>query len=314
MTGSLRAYQVFVTVVEQQNISKSAKLLNLSPSAVSKQLALLEERLSTRLVDRSTRSVVVTDAGRAFYRDCREILRLSLEAEEKVKESHGAIQGDLTLSVPHVLLTSAFTRLLKKFRDANPNVKLNLQVSDEPVNLIEEQVDFAFRIGHLRDSRLKAVYLVDTTPLLCATPAFVEEHGFPARMQDVDVENLLLPTYLNVGEKIRAMFPSQRVSAQLGNALEQCRGLTNSAQALYQMVRSDMGFAFLLDIMVAEDLIRGQLVQLLPDLKLPAQKVYMIFTKKDYSPKKEKAFIEFIKNNKQDLDSAAIELRELAHQ
>lgn len=293
--AKLQEYQTFVTVVELQSLAKTARALNLSPSAVSKHLAGLEEDLGVKLIDRSTRSLAVTDLGERFYQDCCQILRQVKDSEEKLRQARDKPYGKLNLSLPRVLMNPSFMRLMKNFTQNYPEIHLDFSVSDQLEDLVNGAIDFAFRIGDLDDSRLTARRVVETKPLLCAAPEFIGEHPQldPNKPCEAFVrQHLLIPTYLNLSTQTR------RITGAKGAVDLAANHTTDDAVGLYQMVKQGLGCAFILDLMVQQDIGSGALVELKPEFKLPAQPLYLVFHKRDYQPKKMQAFIEFINNNK----------------
>lgn len=301
--AKLHEYQTFITVVEQQSLSRTARILNLSPSAVSKHLAGLEADLGVKLIDRSTRSLAVTDLGERFYQDCCQILKQVKDTEERIREASDQPLGKLNLSTPRVLMNPSFAHLMKRFTRSNPEIHINFSVSDGIEDLVHGAIDFAFRIGTLSDSRLTALVMAETRPVLCASPEFVSEHPDLniSRPDDEFVrQHLVIPTYLNLSEKARQLTSRLPVRSEAqSNTMDlSTNHTTDDAVGLYQMVKQGLGCAFILDLMVQEDLKSGALVELKPQFQLPAQQLYLIFHKREYQPKKMQAFIEFMKTNK----------------
>ena len=141
---SLSSYTIFVQIVESGSFAGAARELHLSPSAVSKQLSRLEQRLDTKLIQRSTRSVRVTEAGERFYQRCRSILQAVDEAEAEVAELSSQAAGRLRVTLPQSLATAHFASLIAQFQKQHPAITVDLSVSNSIVNLIENRVDIAF--------------------------------------------------------------------------------------------------------------------------------------------------------------------------
>ena len=287
--GKLDEYLAFVTIVELKSLSKAAQALHLSPSAISKKLTQLEDSLSVTLLERSTRSLAVTDVGKSFYRDCKSILASVTEAEERLNDNQERVMGKLTLSCPRVLLQPHFFQMLNQFKYQHPDIKFNISVSNEIEDLIDGQIDFAFRIAPLKDSRLTAIPFLETRPVFCASPEYVKNHSKPNSLLDLKNHTVIIPTYLNLSDRIRQLFPNQGGSLNLESL-----DTTDDVYALYQWMKQGGGISMMLDVMVNEDIKREKLVRLFPELPFPIQKAQLLFNKTRYQPKKMILFRKFI--------------------
>ena len=289
--GKLDEYLAFVTIVELRSLSKAAQALHLSPSAISKKLTQLEDSLSVTLLERSTRSLSVTDIGQSFYRDCKSILTSVTEAEARLGDNQKRVMGKLTLSCPRVLLQPPFFRMLNQFKQQYPDIKFNVSVSNKIEDLIDGQIDFAFRIAPLKDSRLTAIPFLDTRPVFCASPEYIEKYGNPENLLDLKNHTVIIPTYLNLSDRIRQLFPNQGGSLDL-----ELLDTTDDVYALYQWVKQGGGISMMLDMMINNDIKNGELVPLFPELPFPIQKAQLLFNKTRYQPKKMVLFREFIRS------------------
>lgn len=290
-------YQAFITVVEQGSLSKAANALHLSPSAMSKKLALLEESLGVQLIDRSTRAIAVTDLGKQFYKDCKSILTLVQQSEASLLDKKEKPIGKLALSCPRVLMQPQFFALLNQFSQLYPAIKFDVSVSNDIEDLVEGKIDFSFRIGQLKDSRLSAIPLLETRPLFCASPEYLERCGIPVNLNDLQKHNGIIPTYLNLSDRMRQLFPGQ-------GALDlESFDTTDDVFALLQWVRAGGGISMLLDLMVRSSINEGALIHLFPMIPFPGQQVVLLFHKKQYQPRKMVLFKEYIKTNFSDFIS-----------
>ena len=288
--SKLDEYQAFVTIVELKSLSKAAQALHLSPSAISKKLTQLEDSLSVTLLERSTRSLAVTDVGKLFYKDCKSILASVTEAEERLVDNQKRIMGKLTLSCPRVLLQPQFFHMLNQFKQQHPDIKFDVSVSNEIEDLIDGQIDFAFRIAPLKDSRLTAIPFLETRPVFCASPKYIEKHGKPKNLLDLKKHTAIIPTYLNLSDRIRQLFPNQGGTPDL-----ELFDTTDDVYALYQWVKQGGGISMMLDVMINEDINDGVLKPLFPELPFPTQKAQLLFNKTQYQPKKMVLFRKFIR-------------------
>lgn len=265
------AYQAFVAIVDHASLSAAAKALHITPSAISKKLGLLEADLGVRLIERSTRSLSVTELGQAFYRECQSILAAVSQAEQRLLDARLGPSGKIRVSCPRVLLQPFFFRTIERFRQAYPHIRLDLSVSDSIENLIEGNLDFAFRIGTLKDSRLKSYPLMQSRPLFCAAPDYLKRCGVPLELRELEQHNVIIPTYLNVSERLKSLF-SRGVSLDLT-----LFDSSDDVYALHQMVRQGCGIGMLLDLMVEADVRSGELIQLFPQMSFPSQSVALMW-------------------------------------
>lgn len=146
-----KEYSAFVAVVEQGSITAAAKSILSTPPSVSKWVTSLESRLGVKLLERSTHAVSITDVGQAFYLKAREVLEKIQQAELMLNEEQTVMGGKLNISLPTVLLKTGFLALIKDFKASYPNVLINLHTSDQFVDLVQDKVDFAIRMGGLED-------------------------------------------------------------------------------------------------------------------------------------------------------------------
>ena len=181
----LQAMTTFVAVVDSGGFASAARKLNMSPPVVTRAVAELEERLGLRLLTRTTRVVRVTDAGARFAEDCRRILADIEEAETVATGTHAAPRGTLTLTAPvlfgHLYVTPVLVRYLQHY----PEVDAQCLFLDRVVNVVEEGIDVAVRIGELPDSSLQAVRVGRVRRVLVAAPAYLKAQGVPQRPEDL---------------------------------------------------------------------------------------------------------------------------------
>jgi len=175
----------FVAVVDSGGFASAARKLHLSPPMVTRAVAELEERLGLRLLSRTTRVVRVTDAGAAYAEDCRRILAEIEEAETAATGRHATPRGTLTLTAPVLFGQLHVTAVLVDYLKQFPEVDAQCLFLDRVVNLVEEGIDVAVRIGELPDSSLQAVRVGRVRRVLVAAPAYLQAHGAPRRPEDL---------------------------------------------------------------------------------------------------------------------------------
>lgn len=181
----LQAMEVFIAVAEEEGFAPAARRLALSPPVVTRAIASLEARIGTRLLHRTTRSVRLTGAGTRYLEDCRRILSEIDEAEETAAGAHREPQGQLSITASVLFGRMYVAPLLLDFLDRHPRVSARTLFVDRVVNLMEEGVDVAVRIAHLPDSGMKALKVGTVRHIVCASPAYLAEHGVPQEPADL---------------------------------------------------------------------------------------------------------------------------------
>lgn len=181
----LESIKVFVRVVELGSITSGGRDLRLTPAVASKRIKQLETRLGTRLLNRTTRKLVPTEAGRMFYEQARLVVAALDDAEASLAGFSGRPRGTIRATAPLGLGKRLIAPLVPRFCDAFPEVDVRLRLSDRRVDLFDEELDVAFFLGTLRDSNLKLRKIADCPRVLCATPTYLKRAGTPYTPQDL---------------------------------------------------------------------------------------------------------------------------------
>lgn len=252
-------YVLFAEVVEQGGLSAAARRLRLSPGMVSKRLTRLEQRLGARLIQRTTRRMATTEAGQQFYEDVARVLQAARDAEDRVGGVARGPSGLLRVSAP-----TSFGRLhlaphMGRFLSAWPRVKLDLQLTDDVVDLMDNRLDVAIRIATPPESGLSVHRLAANRRVICASPAYVAAHGAPERIEDLVRHPLLaaagqLPWRLEGPKGLRMLDGESLV-------------VTNSSEVVRELCLAGVGVALRSTWDVGDDLRAGRLVALLPDYR-----------------------------------------------
>lgn len=176
----LDAMTIYAAIVDAGSLSAAARRLNTPLATVSRKLAELEAHLGTRLITRSTRKLVLTDAGRDYLVACRQILEQVEEAEQAAAGAYAQVRGQLVIAAPIVFGRLHVVPVVAAFLELHPEVDVQLRLGDRNVHLIEEHIDLALRIGALPDSNLVATQLGTIRRVVCASPAYLARFGTPA--------------------------------------------------------------------------------------------------------------------------------------
>jgi len=270
MINHLRGLAVFAKTVEHGSFRLAARELKLSPSVVSHHISQLEEQLGVALLYRSTRSLSLTRDGEELIGSAREMVRAAERGVSAVRDRASGLSGEIRVTAPAILAQSQLTERIAEFLRAHPNVKIKMDYSDSPRDIVAEGIDVAFRLGWLRDSSLKARKLYDVERVLVASRAYLT--GRPLPKSPRDIENWdwleLAPVhgshaFRHETQKSVTLRPSSRLTA-------------NSALALCKLAAQVAGVAILPRFLVEADVRAGSMVALLPDWSLPSVTAYAV--------------------------------------
>lgn len=268
-------------------MSAAAEQLGLSPAMVGQHVAALEERLGTRLLNRTTRRQSLTDFGASYFEQCRDILDRVAIADREAETQQTAPRGKLRVTAPTTFGAEALVVSLKRYRETAPDVMLDLVLTDRNVDLVEEGFDVAFRIGTPPDSRLIARRLTPYRMMICAAPEYLRRNGEPRHPEDLS------------GHEAVGFTPAARSPWRLSKDGETAevtplRHLTvNSGQALRMAARAGLGIIMQPEILLAEDVQAGALVQLLPDWRLGERPMSLLYYRDQRMTPRLRSFISF---------------------
>jgi DNA-binding transcriptional LysR family regulator len=268
----LQAMKLFVAVAERRGFAAAARDLAISPSAATRLVAALESRLGIRLLQRTTRSVTLTDAGARYLESARRILEAVDDAERSARAEGAVPTGRLVVAAPVVFGRREVAPLLSEFLSRHPAVSGELTLADRVVNLLEEGVDVAVRIGFLEDSSLRVRTVGKTRRVLVASPRYLEGRPALRRPRDLRAHALVQLTALSPTPEWR--FPGRGEDERIAfrPAL-----VTNSADAAIGHAERGGGIAMALSYQVAGPVRRGALRIVLPDHEPPALPIQLVY-------------------------------------
>ncbi|MEH6345963.1 MAG: LysR family transcriptional regulator [Bermanella sp.] len=288
MKPNLTEYEAFVAVVEEANLSGAAKRLNITKSAISKQLSKLESRLGVGLIERTTHALVVTPQGQQFYPQCKEILQSIHSHENNLRNSLDTPEGKLRISFSQVLLQSPLVKTLAKFHQNFPSIVCEMRVEDSVEDLMAAQIDFAFRLSHQENSRLVARPLAEANLVFCASPTYLEQHGKPRVLKSLNKHQVIIPNFdrYNEPKAISELMHAHIDRSKLHSS--------NNVTALIQAALEGMGIIAVLDIAVKEYLDKGQLVNLFPKQDLLKRTLHLVYPRQSYPVKRLDVFKKYV--------------------
>lgn len=285
----LDAMSVFAAIVDEGSLSAAGRRLNVPLATVSRKLADLERHLKTRLITRSTRKLVLTDAGRDYVAACRQILEQVEEAERAAAGAYAKVRGQLVVAAPVVFGRLHMVPVAAAFLDAQPEVDIQLRLGDRNVNLIEEHVDVALRIGALPDSSLVATQVGTVRRVVCASPAYLKRFGRPESLQDLASH----PCITFDGLDAATAWTFADAGGQKRQARVRSRMTVTTAEAAIEAAVLGLGLTRVLSYQVADALQAGRLARVLVEEEPPAVPVSLIFPGQGRLPMKTRAFIDF---------------------
>ncbi|MCA3253096.1 MAG: LysR family transcriptional regulator [Rubrivivax sp.] len=278
---------LFIRIVETGSFSKASAGLGITQPTATKHIAALERRLKARLFHRSTRGVTPTELGAAYYDKCKTIARELEEADSLATLMHSRVQGVLRISTSVAFGRRVLTPLVLRFMQQHPGLAVDLGFDDRYVNLVEQGIDVAIRMGRLSDSQLGARYLGLNPWVLVAAPAYLAGHGEPRGPADLAQHRALI--YSTVQGDDRWHFTGAQgrtVSVDVRGPLR-----SNNLSALLAATRAGLGLAVLPRYVAHESIERGVVRPLLEDWALPTQEMHAVYPSPRLVPTKVSGFV-----------------------
>ena len=290
MLDRLRAIEMFVKVVEAGSFVRAAEALDSSPAGVTRHIADLERRLGTRLLQRSSRRLALTDSGTAYYERAKQILDDLNEAEAIAGEEAVTPTGLLRVNVPVVFGTRVLAPMWPRFRALHPQLRLDITLSDRFVDLVEEGVDAAVRIARLPSSNLIARRLATVRSLVCASPEYLRRHGTPATAHALAEHRCLGYRYASTRDEWEFTTPD----GQPLRVAVHCDFHANNGEVLCAAAVGGEGIVALPTFICAPAIARGELVPILSDWPLPELGLHLVYPSRRYLSAKVRTLLEFL--------------------
>ncbi|MGF6316886.1 LysR family transcriptional regulator [Pseudomonas frederiksbergensis] len=282
--------QVFTKVVETGSFSGAGKLLNLTPSAVSKLITRLEVRLGVLLFERSTRQLVISGEGARFYDSCVRILNDIEEAEHDAVGSTAVPSGLLRINTSVPFGTHQLLPIISDFNLLYPDITLDLSLTDALVDLKRERIDVAIRMGPLDDASFRARILGSSRRAVVASPEYLARHGAPKTPDELENHRCFNFNF----RRSRDEWPF-KLNQQTQYLAVRGDMLTNNGETMRQMTINGLGISRLGMFHIAEDVKAGRLVELLADFNAgDTEDITAIFNNQRYMPQRVRVFIDFL--------------------
>jgi DNA-binding transcriptional LysR family regulator len=284
----LEAMTILLAAVDTGSLSAASRQLGIPLATVSRRVSELEAHLGTRLLLRGHRKVELTDAGRGYVAACRRIAEDIAEAERLAAGEYRAPQGELILSVPLVMGRTFVMPVVVEFLETYRDIRVDVQMSDRIVNLVQEHVDLAMRVGELPDSSMIATRVGAIRQMICASPAYLKRRGTPRKPSDLAAHDCIVNKYFAFGEDWPFCIDGKLRTFSVPGRL-----FVNSSDAAMVAATAGAGIARVWSYQVA-DLIKSRaLVALLESCEPPPIPVSLIHPSQRQEPLKLRAFLDF---------------------
>lgn len=282
--------KTFITLVENQSLSKAAEKMGIAISAVSRRLKELESNLGVQLIQRTTRKMHLTEAGEKFYQRCRRLLDELEEAKQEASNSATALSGTLKIATPLSFGVAHLSPAIAAFMHLHPQIKIDLNMSDRRRDLVEEGLDLAIRIGTLEDSSLMARKLASVRHAVCASPDFLNRYGRPETPEDLS--KLPALCYGNLDQPDTWHYRDKdNIPASVKVPM---RMRATNGDALVEAAVAGLGILCEPSFIVHGAVERGVLIPVLRDYQWYAMNIYAVYPQTRHVPARVRAFIDFL--------------------
>lgn len=280
---------IYARVVEKGSLAAAAEEFGISATMAGKHLKALEERLGGRLLNRTTRRQSLTELGRDYYERCKQILAEVEAADNTASQLQAVPRGVLRVNAPVSFGSQRLAPALADYLAAHPQVDVDLALNDRVVDLVDEGFEAAIRVGPLGDSGLVARPLAPYRVLICASPAYLQQHGVPAQPKDLSAHNCLGFAYWSTRDKWKLTGPAGIETVSIKGRLQ-----ANNGQALRMAALRGLGIIMQPEVLLAEDLAAGRLTRVLPEYEAPARPMHLVYLPDRRPTPKLRSFIDFV--------------------
>ena len=285
----IECMRAFVATVGANGFAAAARALDVPRSKISKQIQALEEAIGVQLLQRTTRSLHLTEAGAEYYDACRDVIASLDEAEQRARTGMGEIRGVLRVNAPMSFGLSRLGPLIPRFNELHPNVELQVVLSDQQVDPVKGGFDVTIRIASLPDSSMIARSLAPAPRIMVASPGYLAREGTPQTPKDLAHHKCLSYGYLQSGASLQLCNGKETQRVTVSGPLH-----ANNGDILAQAAVAGMGIALLPNFIVERAVADGRLVPVLCDWEAPAITVNAVYPSSRRVPMKTRAFIDFL--------------------
>jgi len=288
MIENLNRMLLFAKVVESNSFSETARGLGIGKSAVSMQINRLEEELGVKLLNRTSRHLSLTEAGKHYYQSCARIAEEVNFANEQIKTLQDEVSGILRITCPVGFGNKVLVPAIKNFLTEHPNIEIDLDLNDENVDLSKHGFDLAIRIAELPDSSMICRRLFDAPLVLCATPQYLESNDMPTSIEDLNNHPWVL--FSHTPSRLKYEHNGQEYIINTKGRVK-----VNNETARLNLALSHLGLALMPIYDAWESIQEGKLTRLLENFDLPSVPITALYLDRKFLPKKITTFIDFTK-------------------
>lgn len=283
----LETMRVFVEVAEYQSFVAASRKLDLSPPAVTRSIAQLEHNLGVRLFNRTTRHVRLTDSGARFFDDAKRILEDLEQAEAAASGSYANPKGVLSVTAPVLFGQKYIASILTEYLQQNPEVEVRAMFYDRVGNILDEGLDVAIRIGHLKDSSLFATQVGSIQRIVCGSPEYFDKHGTPESPGDLTNHEIILASTVESSTTWRFESSSGKMAVKVSPRLH-----CSQNGAAIEAAKQGFGITRLMSYQVGEEFQTGSLIRILRDYEADPLPVSIIHLEGRQANAKIRSFID----------------------
>ena len=288
MQDRLDALTIFVAVAEQQSFAEAARHLSRSPASVTRAVAALEERLQTRLFNRTTRSVALTDAGARYLESCRRFLATYDELEAVNLSERAQPRGWINVTAPTMFGRLHVLPIVRSFLGEYPQVDVRMLLLDRVVSLVDEGLDLGVRIGQLPDSSLRAVRVGQVRRVVCAAPQYIARHGVPITPRDLGSHTVVACTAVTpIPDRWSFHGPSGVTSVAVKPRL-----VVNTTAGAVDAAVDGLGFTCVRSYQAEPHVAAGRLQTVLTEYEPPPAPIHIVHPEGRYLPAKVRLFLD----------------------
>lgn len=287
---TLDGLKTVVAVVETNSFTAASERLGISKALVSKYVGEVEKKLAIRLFNRTTRQLALTDAGRRYYQESVVLLEQYSALVDKVAGEQTKPQGLLRISAPVTFGEMVLSPLIPLFLASYPSLKVELTLTNNAIDMLEEGIDVRLRIGGVDDSNMIARHLKTFPLTLCASPKYIQQHGTPCTPHQVAEHNCIIDSNFRIGKQWPFISPqNQPATIDVKSTIA-----VNSPQAVREIAIAGGGIAMTPDFIVEDAIKDGRLISILPEYTTLEFGLYAIYPHRKYVAKKVRCFIDFV--------------------
>lgn len=278
---------VFVAVAEERGFAAAARRLRMSPPAVTRAIASLEKRLGVRLLARTTRLVRTTEAGARYLEDARRILLEADEADDAAAGLNATPRGHLSVTAPVLFGKTYVIPVITTYQAAFKETKVSALFIDRVVSLIEEGIDVGVRIGQLPDSSLRAIRVGQVRRVVCASPAYLKQHGSPRSPADLAQHSIIAATSVSAGSEWSFVHGKGKIRVRLSPRL-----LVNTNDGALEAAKRGLGLTRLISYQVANELAAGTLATVLTEADEASLPIHVIHREGRFGSARVRSFVD----------------------